>query len=122
MLFALRDDAPMGLTLHHVAPALDAGDIVHGCVCAIPVVRGDGVGEVIRAYVEVTAELWVRGLKSWDGVSTSGVAQAPELLLEENKECHRAPKTEEELAELVALLEDKLGKGDYSWYETNAIS
>ncbi|GMH74287.1 hypothetical protein TL16_g12994 [Triparma laevis f. inornata] len=112
-LYALLDNAPLGVSLHHVLPALDAGDIIE--VKQVPVNRSDKLPQIIRSVCRVTADVWASSLLLWDGKTHCGVEQKPEMLLENNRECRRAPKTLELLDDLARECEKVLESGDYKW-------
>ena len=110
-LFAVLSDAPTGLTLHHVLPAIDAGRIVQNC--AVPVRRGDEFTDLIGEVVSRTAALWCKGLKEFDGTN-SGAEQDESMFPDAT--CRRSPKTPEGVAELCHKVDEVLKGGKYSWF------
>jgi len=112
-MYALLADAPMGITLHHVQPTIDTGDIIVSTT--LPIAKGEDVSDLIVNVVDYTAKLIVIGLREWDGKSV-GIRQDETLILEENRECKRAPKGSEAMEEFVQKVTDKLKEGTYSWY------
>ncbi|GMI41814.1 hypothetical protein TeGR_g2188 [Tetraparma gracilis] len=113
-LFAILDNAPLGITLHHVLPALDAGDMLS--TCSIPIKRGDTVADMIRSAAIATAELMLQGVVDWDG-TTNGVKQDESMLLERNRKCHLAPRTKELFSEFCAKADAFLESRQYRWYD-----
>lgn len=112
-LFAIMADAPMGITLHHVLPTIDTGDII--ATTPVPISKGADLADLIESVVDRTVNVIVDGLEAWDGKSV-GIKQDETLILEENRECKRAPKGPEAMAEFVQKVEDKLKEGTYKWY------
>ena len=109
-MFALARNEPCAVTLHHVAEALDAGDIVDSM--AVPVARGDDLEDVVAKVVTVTADLWQRGVVEWDG-STEGIKQDASLMLDAT--CMRGPQGDAQI-ELFDAANAHLKNQTYKWF------
>lgn len=110
-MFAVAQNAPTGLSLHHVLPTIDTGEIID--TCPVPISKGADFSDLIVSVVHSTAGLWVKGLKEWDGTST-GVKQDDSMF--PDAECRRAPKTPESMLALEASVSTMLAGDEYKWF------